>query len=266
MTDGSLFFSPTPKSYLIIQSPVHIPENSSMNQVKLKRFKVIFCYSNFVREFIKSRLNYDALVIAPPVLTDVFKPLRKENIIISVGRFFPWLHSKKQEILIEGFKRLLSLDEFKKWRLVLIGSVDRGAERFFKEIKDKARGLPIEIISNASNKLLAEFYGKAKIYWHATGFGEDLSSYPERAEHFGISTVEAMAAGCVPVVFNGGGQREIVKEGRNGYLWETIPDLIKKTKLAKNPAVFNNLARRAREDSKKYSKEEFIKKIEKLVG
>jgi glycogen synthase len=31
-----------------------------------------------------------------------------------------------------------------------------------------------------------------------------------RNEPFGISTVEAIAAGCVPIVHNSGGQREIV--------------------------------------------------------
>jgi len=36
-------------------------------------------------------------------------------------------------------------------------------------------------------------------------------------EHFGITTVEAMAAGCVPLVYDSGGQAEIVSSGYNGY-------------------------------------------------
>jgi glycosyltransferase involved in cell wall biosynthesis len=45
-------------------------------------------------------------------------------------------------------------------------------------------------------------------------------------EHFGMSTVEAMSAECVPVVINKGGQKEIVSQGESGYLWHTVDELI----------------------------------------
>ena len=67
-------------------------------------------------------------------------------------------------------------------------------------------------------------YGKSSIYWHATGYGEDN---PKKFEHFGISTVEAMAAECIPVVINLGGQPEIVEQSVNGFLWNSIPELKK---------------------------------------
>jgi len=44
-------------------------------------------------------------------------------------------------------------------------------------------------------------------------------------EHFGIVTVEAMAAGAVPVVVRRGGQPEIVEHGVSGYLWDDIAQL-----------------------------------------
>ena len=40
-------------------------------------------------------------------------------------------------------------------------------------------------------------------------------------EHFGITTVEAMAAGCVPVVIDKADQREIVRHVTDGYRWTT---------------------------------------------
>ncbi|MBU4190339.1 MAG: glycosyltransferase, partial [Candidatus Thermoplasmatota archaeon] len=62
----------------------------------------------------------------------------------------------------------------------------------------------------------------------AAGFGVDEEKEPEKVEHFGITTVEAAAAGCVPVVIRKGGQPEIVKEGINGLLWEKEEELIEK--------------------------------------
>ena len=44
-----------------------------------------------------------------------------------------------------------------------------------------------------------------------------------------MSTVEAMSAGCVPVVINKGGQKEIVSHGKSGYLWNTVDDLLEHT-------------------------------------
>jgi len=63
------------------------------------------------------------------------------------------------------------------------------------------------------------------IYWHATGLGEDLDRFLDRAEHFGIMTFEAMAFGCVPIVIRAGGQPEIVEGGRHGYLFADVDEL-----------------------------------------
>jgi glycosyltransferase involved in cell wall biosynthesis len=48
-------------------------------------------------------------------------------------------------------------------------------------------------------------------------------------EHFGITTVEAMAAGAVPIVHGSGGQTEIVRRGVDGHLWSTVPELVART-------------------------------------
>ena len=55
------------------------------------------------------------------------------------------------------------------------------------------------ITANLDRAHLGLLYRDAKIFWHAAGMKSDETIYPELAEHFGISTVEAMSAGCVPV-------------------------------------------------------------------
>lgn len=266
MTDGSIIFAPCSKNYLIIQSPAHIPQNNFVNRMKMARYDAIVVYSQFVKNYVSQKWKTKAIVIPPPVLTDIFTGGNKEKIIISVGRFFPFLHSKKQDVLIEAFKKLYLVENYQDWQLVLIGSIDKGSEEYFFKIKKLARGYPIKIIANADINSLKKYYQKASIYWHAAGYGENLEKYPERAEHFGITTVEAMSAGCVPVVYAGGGQKEIVSENKNGFLWTDFSELIFKTKqlIDKSQLLFK-CSRQARKDSLKYAKKEFIKKINRLI-
>jgi glycosyltransferase involved in cell wall biosynthesis len=49
-------------------------------------------------------------------------------------------------------------------------------------------------------------------------------------EHFGISTVEAIAAGCIPIIHNSGGQREVVNL-----------DHLRFDTVEKAPCIFRNL-------------------------
>jgi len=110
---------------------------------------------------------------------------------------------------------------------------------------------------------LKKIFGKAKIYWHALGFGEED---PTKLEHFGITTVEAMAAGAVPVVIKKGGQLEIIKEGKSGYFWESVDGMRQKTlQLVEDSDLWSKISKRAIERSEVYSKENFKEKILSLV-
>jgi glycosyltransferase involved in cell wall biosynthesis len=83
---------------------------------------------------------------------------------------------------------------------------------------------------NASGAELRELYDRASMYWHSTGFGVDATTEPERLEHFGIAVVEAMARGCVPIVYGAGGPAEIVEHGASGLHWRTLDDLCEMTR------------------------------------
>jgi glycosyltransferase involved in cell wall biosynthesis len=108
-----------------------------------------------------------------------------------------------------------------------------------------------------------ELYGKSSIYWHAAGFNEED---PAKMEHFGITTVEAMAGGCVPVVINKGGQVEIVDEGVNGFRWDDLSSLENKTlDLVNNKELLQKMSKKAIEKSKIFSKEKFAENLENLI-
>ena len=85
-------------------------------------------------------------------------------------------------------------------------------------------------------------------------------------EHFGIATVEAQAAGAVPVVVGRGGQKEIVVDGKNGLLWETKADLYEKTlELTRNKEYWQKLSEAAIKNSKRFRLMNFINEYEKIL-
>jgi len=181
---------------------------------------------------------------------------------LGVGRFFAPQHPKKQEVLIEAFKEISK--QLSGWSLVLIGGITLGTK--IDTLRNKSKGYDIKIIADASVAELKKYYGKAKVFWHAAGFGEDLAKYPERAEHFGMTTVEAMAAGCVPVVFSGGGQREIVEKEKTGCLWNNLDELeIDTLGLIRNPEILEKMSKTAVLRAKDFSTEKFYSDLEAIL-
>ena len=119
---------------------------------------------------------------------------------------------------------------------------------------------------NSASEELRELYRKAAIYWHATGYAFDADDYPFKQEHFGISTVEAMSAGAVPVVYATGGQKEIVTDEVDGYWWTDIDRLMNQTRrLAQDVALRSALAHQAVLSSKRFSRETFVANIDRLM-
>jgi glycosyltransferase involved in cell wall biosynthesis len=86
-------------------------------------------------------------------------------------------------------------------------------------------------------------------------------------EHFGITTVEAMAAGCVPVVIDKAGQREIVRHGTDGYRWTTLPELEALTRtVAADEALRARLAASAVERAGAFSEEAFAARWREIAA
>ncbi len=267
VTDGSLFFSLAKKNILIIHAPSHFPKKTtSLDNLKLKNWPVVLCYSKYIEKFIKERLKIKPKVIYPPVNLKIFSSESKKDTILSVGRFFGGKpHSKKQDFLIKVFKELID-EGFKNWQLILAGHADPEGEKFLKKLQKISKNYPVLIQKNLPFSKLKKLYSKAKIYWHATGINENLKKYPERAEHFGISTVEAMASGCVPIVINAGAQSEIVKNKKNGLLFKTKSELKQKTiSLIKNQELLIALSQKAQKSVKKFSEQNFCQKIDELI-
>lgn len=265
LSDGSVPLSFARKNILHFQVPFRFEGSDLKTRLKLKKYTQIVCNSSFTKEFIDKSFNISSQVIYPPVDVNSIKPGEKEKIILSVGRFSPHqLHPKKQEVLIEVFKEVYKKEP--NWRLFLVGQAKKADEKYLRLLKKNSRGYGIKIMENLPFEKLKDLYSRASIYWHATGYGEDENKNPEKMEHFGISTVEASAAGAVPIVIGQGGQKEIVKDHVNGILWITKAQLLEESlALIKNPTLMSKISRAAVTNSKRFSIEKFIKSYEEII-
>lgn len=233
-------------------------------RVRLRSYDTVLCYSEFVRRAIIERLEIRApVVIPPPVDTTLSSPGQQGPNVIAVGRFFPSAlgNNKKHEVLIEAFRRLREDPRSAGWTLHLAGGCadDAGSQQHLRDLRLRARDLPVRFYVNAKSSELARLYASSTLFWHAAGYGE---TRPERFEHFGITTVEAMAYGCVPVVPALGGQPEIVADGRNGRLWRSVDELVSiSAELMADPSATQALGAAAVRDAKRFSKERFVERI-----
>lgn len=265
MTDGSIFLPLSKKNYLIIQSPDHLPRKSVVNMMKLQTWQVI-CYSTFMANIIKEKIAKNAIVLPPCIDDRMFsRGNQKKNIILTVGRFFSHLHDKKQKIMIDLFKKLSPI--INNWEFRIIGGLtDIKGDNLIRVLKEISQSYPVKILINLPFDKLVKNYHQAKIYWHAAGFAEDEKKNPERMEHFGITTIEAMAAGCVPLVFKGGGQLDIIENEKNGYFWQNEKELLDKTvKIIEDEKLFDAISSKARQRAKIFSRQYFYDRLKKLL-
>jgi len=230
----------------------------------VESYDKIVTLSHFSKFWIKKYWKMPSKVLYPPIDTTHFIPAtKKKNLIMHVGRFFIGGHNKKQLDLIRVFKQLCD-GGIKDWELHLVGSVAPGAMHYhyLDSVKEEIEGYPVFIHLDATFLELQSLLSEAKLYWHATGLDENE---PIRMEHFGITTVEAMASGCVPLVINKGGQPEIVTES-SGYVWNTREELLQfSKKLITHPQLLVKKSQSALERSKHFNKSRFREQLASIL-
>jgi glycosyltransferase involved in cell wall biosynthesis len=224
--------------------------------------------SEFTASWVERLWGRPTDVLYPPVRPSV-RPGEKAPLILVLGRFFDpsYGHSKKQHELLATFRSLHRAGKLPGWRLAIVGGCDAKNRDYALAVKRAARGLPVEVHVNAPGALVERVLGEASIYWHGAGLGEDAERHPERFEHFGISVVEAMAAGAVPVVFGAAGPAEIVHDGVDGLHWRTLDELADRTvELAADDERRRHLAEAAVRRASDFSADVFSNRLGGFVA
>jgi glycosyltransferase involved in cell wall biosynthesis len=123
------------------------------------------------------------------------------NIILSIGRLVPW---KGFRMLIKVIPNLLEINQF--FRLVIVGD---GPEK--KTLESIVKNMRLEnkvfLVGKKSKEELAIFLAAADIFVLNTAY-----------EGFSHQVLEVMSAGIPVVTTAVGGNREVVRQGENGFM------------------------------------------------
>lgn len=218
------------KSYYIVYFP-----QKNINSILLDKYEFLYM-NDYTRNWGTKYwgTSYKSNIIYPLAMLEQIKEfdknIKKEKIIISVGRFFVGGHSKRQDLIAKAFKNLFNStpDLLNDWKLVLIGSLDFTQKinvDYVNEINEELVNVNYEIITNANKEVLVNYYKKSFIYIHASGYGINEDLHPENIEHFGITPIEAMQYGCYPIVYEIGGPKETLEKANIGLYFKTEKEL-----------------------------------------
>ncbi|MCX7996243.1 MAG: glycosyltransferase family 4 protein [Patescibacteria group bacterium] len=227
--DGSYFFSGARQNTVFCMVPDRkLYPASVTDRIKTANYRFI-ANSGFTSSWL-ARWGFRSTVLYPYLPEELISLSKtqphKEKMILTVGRFFRHLHSKRQDIAIRSFRKLREKPEFSGYRFIMAGSVLPGDQDFLDELRTIAGNDPaIEFKVSISFPELLKLYEQAEYYWHYAGYGVDAEVNPQNTEHLGISPLEAMAAGCITCCYAAGGPTELIVNGKNGFLFTSHEEL-----------------------------------------
>ena len=185
-----------------------ILENVSKTYDLMINNTIVVTNSNFSKRAIEQHYGSTVkpIVIYPPVDTDKFHKIAlhsnaRENMILVVSRFSP---DKQLENTIQIGKILINEIKLDA-KIILVGNIAAEDHQYLEELKLLIRKNNLDdkftVKTGISFEQLLELMRKSKVYLH-----------PLAGEPFGISIVEAMSAGLIPVVPDEGGYTEFVPD------------------------------------------------------
>lgn len=230
---------------------------------------LVITNSKFVRDTLARNFGIESCVLYPPIQDFSLEGFSRKRVILSVGRFFGRLYNdKRYDVLTEAFRRV-SRSDLRGWEYHIVGNAytDPFTQKMLYSLREKNRGYPVHFHVNCAFELLHQLYNEATIFWHAAGYGVDEERHPENVEHFGMTTVEAMSAGCIPVVIKKGGQKEIILDGVNGFSWSTIEELIDRSvEIARGSVPLAEIRQNARKRFEDFNFERFRQRAVELFS
>lgn len=171
--------------------------------IKMMANSTVLTNSNFSRKAILKSFGVDSVVLPPPVDVDIFRNAcltsnSRDDSILVISRFHP---SKKIENVIH-LAKLLQQNELGT-EMNIVGNMLPDGVGYFNYLNNLVKHYELENFVKFDINLrfdrLLDLMRRSKVYVH-----------PLPGEPFGISTLEAMSAGIIPVVPDIGGHTEFV--------------------------------------------------------
>jgi glycosyltransferase involved in cell wall biosynthesis len=209
------------------------------------RKAVVLANSNHTQGVLAAN-NITSHVIYPPCkIDDLHSPQQKSTQVVSAGRISI---EKRHEDTLEIARHFPSM------KFIILGE-PQDVVYYHRLIKLKTSN--VEIVTPPNNQFrqfLRKYLAESAIYLHSC---DD--------EAFGITIVEAMASGCVPIVRNAGGPREIITS-ESGLMWDSIPEAIKHvSNILSDEKLRKKLSSEAVERAKKFSPEVYQKRLIEII-
>jgi len=219
--------------------PYFVKKMRKLDLESIKGIDVFIANSEVTQQRIKQYYNRPSTVVHPPVDVDRFTPPPKgeRSGYVLWGRHVPY---KRFDLAVEAANQLGA-------QLTIVGSGPDTAHL------KKLAGPTVKFVGRVSDKELVHLAQSAK------GF-----LFPNE-EDFGISAVEALAAGTPVIAYAKGGALDIVQDGETGVLFidQSVESLVAAMKrfetLTFLPATLHRKAKR-------FDKSLFDTKINKIVG
>ncbi len=151
----------------------------------------------------------------PRSVSTAVESSRRQQSILYVGRIHP---EKGIHLLVGAFAQLCA-EGLRGWKLRIVGPWEvmkgGGGESYLNRLRDKSREVrdlvewpgPIFDV----NALNAQ-YGQSSFFVYP--------SLAERGESFGLAPLEAMAAGCPPIVSSLECFHDFIQAGKNGWIFD----------------------------------------------
>jgi glycosyltransferase involved in cell wall biosynthesis len=211
-----------------------VPFVRNFDKKAATRVNYFIANSRFVKDRIKKYYGRDSEVIYPPVEVDQFQWDRKrDDFYLLVSELTPY---KRVDLAIEAFREL-------NLTLMIIGDGPEG-----KKLR-KSAAPNVTFLGRQPFSVLKEHYETCKAFL-----------YPQ-IEDFGITAVEAQAAGAPVIAFRAGGAIETVIEDQTGTFFdEQTPEALRNAiKKFQNGVPLE--ARNCRKNAKKYDQLRFRNEI-----
>ncbi len=246
ITNGSYFFSGAKKNFIYAM----VPQKSLYNMNFINRLKTwnysFISHSKFTQAHLQ-KWNIKSEVIYPYIDTpQIIKSFgsAQDKVILTVGRFFKHLHTKRQDLAIKFFNNLQQTPKFKDYKLILVGGLKKEDQKYYNELIKLAGNNPSIIFKpNTSHSELYKLYEISTFFWHFTGFGINEEKSPELVEHLGITPLEAMSHRIIPFCYAAGGPKELINDGKNGFLFNNEKELTEKMLKIVNDKTLQNKIR-----------------------
>jgi len=171
-----------------------------------RRGSLVLVNSSWTQAEAKYFWNLDAKILYPPVHTEKFRKIDNTNrsdVVLTISRF-----SRDR-----GLDNVLNVaKELKKVKFVIAGYLQD--PEYFIELKTK-KSENVELYFNVSEETKLRLLSVSKVYFNPTPY----------IEGFGISVVEGMSAGLIPVTRNKGGVIDFVPKE---YMFNEINEAVSK--------------------------------------